>query len=354
MSIQKQLFGKMPDGREVYRYTLQNENLMRISILTLGGIIQEIVVPDREGRMTDIVCGFDALSGYIADTSSQGALVGRFANRIAGATLSLDGVEYPISKNRGQHHIHGGFCGFAKKLWQATVKEGDEPTLTLSYTSPDGEEGYPGTVSASVVYQLLKNNTLSVRYLATTDKKTVFNPTNHTYFNLGGFGAGSVMEHTLWIDADAYLAADADLIPTGEILPVAGTPFDFRTETPIGKNINADHPHIKLMNGYDTCYCFTGGKSASPRLRAVLFDPASGREMRVLATQPAMQLYTANGMNKAHNPFKGGVAQTPRTAVCLETGGMPDSVHHAHFASAVLDVGEVYDHTTVFAFTVRD
>lgn len=353
MSIQKQLFGRLSDGREVYRYTLQNENLMTVSILNLGGILQQIVVPDRNGLMTDVVCGFDSLAGYLLDTSSQGALVGRFANRIAGASFALDGVEYPISKNRGKHHIHGGFSGFNRKLWEATVNDGNEPSLQLHYTSPNGEEGYPGTLEVTVTYTLKASNALSVHYLATTDQKTVVHLTNHSYFNLGGFGSGPILDHELWLDADAYLVADADLIPTGEIEAVVGTPFDFRTARPIGEGIDCNHGQIKLMNGYDTCYCFVGGAQKAPVLRAVAYDPKSGREMRVFTTQPCVQLYTANGMNKAHNPFKGGVVQVPRTAFCLETGGMPDSVHHAHFVSPVLAVGEVYDHITEFVFAVR-
>lgn len=354
MSIQKQLFGRLPDGRKVHRYTLQNEKLMTVSILDLGGILQQIIVPDRNGLMTDVVCGFDSLAGYLLDTSSQGSLVGRFANRIADASFVLDGIEYPISKNRGKHHIHGGFSGFNRKLWDATVTDGEEPSLQLRYRSPDGEEGYPGTLDVTVTYTLKENNTLSVHYLATTDKKTVVHLTNHSYFNLGGFGSGSILDHELWMDADSYLVADADLIPTGEIARVEDTPFDFRTAKSIGKHIDVDHPQIKVMNGYDTCYCFVGGAQKLPVLRAVAYDPKSGREMRVLTTQPCVQLYTANGMNKAHNPFKGGVAQVPRTALCLETGGMPDSVHHPHFVSPLLDVGETYDHTTEFAFSVRE
>ena len=354
MSIQKQLFGRLPDGREVYRYTLQNEQLMTVGILDLGGIIQQIIVPDRNGLMSDVVCGFDSLAGYLLDTSSQGSMVGRFANRIANASFSLDGVEYAISKNRGKHHIHGGFSGFNRKLWDARVTDGDEPSLQLHYISPDGEEGYPGALDVTVTYTLKASNTLSVRYRATTDKKTVVHLTNHSYFNLGGFGSGTILDHTLWMDADSYLVADADLIPTGEIALVENTPFDFRTPKTIGKDIGADHPQIKVMNGYDTCYRFVGGAQKEPLLRAVVCEPKSGREMRVLTTQPCAQLYTANGMNKAHNPFKGGVMQVPRTAFCIETGGMPDSVHHAHFVSPVLDVGEVYDHTTEFAFSVKE
>ena len=354
MSIQKQLFGRLTDGREVYRYTLQNENLMTVSILDLGGILQQIIVPDRNGLMSDVVCGFDSLAGYLLDTSSQGALVGRFANRIANASFVLDGVEYPISKNRGMHHIHGGFSGFNRKLWDAAVTDGDEPSIQLRYISPDGEEGFPGNLDVTVTYTLQKNNTLSVHYRATTDKKTVVHLTNHSYFNLGGFGSGPILDHELWMDADVYLVADADLIPTGEIKGVEGTPFDFRSAKPIGKDIDADDAQIKVMNGYDTCYCFVGGGRKAPVLRAVAYDPKSGREMRVSTTQPCVQLYTANGMNKKHNPFKGGVMQIPRTAFCLETGGMPDSVNHAHFVSPVLAVGEVYDQTTEFSFAIRE
>ena len=281
-------------------------------------------------------------------------MVGRFANRIADASFVLDGVEYPISKNRGKHHIHGGFSGFNRKLWDATVVEGDEPSLQLHYISPDGEEGFPGNLDLTVTYTLKQNNALSLHYHATTDKKTVVHLTNHSYFNLGGFGSGAILDHELWMDADAYLVADADLIPTGEIAEVKGTPFDFRVAKPIGRDIADAHPQIGVMNGYDTCYCFVGGEQKTPVLRAVVYDPKSGREMRMLTTQPCMQLYTANGMNKAHNPFKGGVAQIPRTAYCLETGGMPDSVHHTHFVSPVLEPGEVYDHITEFLFAVKE
>ena len=353
MSIQKELFGKLPDGREVYRYILKNDGSLTAAVIEWGGALQQLSAPDREGRFADLVCGFADLASYLGDRGSQGALVGRFANRIADAVLEIDGVSYPLEANEGKNHIHGGPFGFARRLFEATPIDGEEPQLVLHYLSRDGEEGYPGNLDLTVRYTLKKNNALQISYFATTDRKTAVNLTNHAYFNLGGFDAGKILDHELWIDADAYLPLGEGKIPTGEIASVENTPFDFRAPKPIGRDLFSDHPHLAIMGGYDTCFCFTGGSSEKPILRAVAFDPKSGREMKVYTDQPCLQLYTANGMKNAAYPFKNGVPQVPQTAFCMETQGMPDSVHKKHFFSPWLSPGEAYAFTTEYAFSIR-
>lgn len=353
MSIRKELFGYMPDGRAVYCYHLEGKSRIKASFLNYGGVIHQLFVPDRNGQSADIVCGFDTVEGYLNGGGHQGALIGRFSNRIAGAAFSLDGVRYQLAANNGPNHIHGGACGFSRRLWEVTEQDGDEPSLLMHYLSADGEEGYPGNLDVRVRYTLRADDTLVIHYHATTDKKTIVNLTNHSYFNLGGYNSGTVLDQELWLDADSYLPLGEGLIPTGEIAPVADTPFDFRKPRAIGDGMDLSHPHVKVMNGYDTNFCFVGGAQEKPVLRAVAHDPESGREMQLYTTQPCAQLYTANGMNKAQYPFKGGVPQVPRTAFCIETQGMPDSVHYPHFTSPVLTPDECYDHIAEFRFSVR-
>lgn len=343
--LTKQWFGNLPDGRPVYRYLLQNKNGMSVAILDFGATIQQLLVPDRQGRTGDVILGYDDLYSYYADRAYHGAVVGRVCNRIAGASFELDGKTYTLFNNDGKNHLHGGKEGFTYKIWQAEPIDGEEPSLCLTYVSPDGEEGYPGTLKVQVTYIVKKNNALYIHYTATTDKKTPINLTNHAYFNLGGFASGTIYDHVLQLDADDYLAVNAETIPTGERIPVADTVFDFRTPRRVGEAFSLAEP--------DHCFNFTGGKSKMPIPRAVLTEPVSGRRMQVVTDQPCIQFYTANNMHNAAYPLKGGYPQTVHTAICLETQEMPDSIHHPEFIGTVLRPGETYDTTTEYIFSIE-
>lgn len=353
MAITKQLFGRLPDNREVERYLLTNPNGMRVAILTLGGAIQEISVPDKNGRMDNVICAFDELDSYWKCPGQHGALIGRFGNRIAKGRFVLDGVAYTLATNNGQNHLHGGLQGYHHKIWAATLKDGEEPSLTLQYISPDMEEGYPGTLTVTVTYTLTKHNAISIHYVATTDKKTVVNLTNHAYFNLGGLAGGNVLSHVLWMDADTYLPVDEGKIPTGELRDVSGTPFDFRRPMAVGKGMQAAGC-FDCAAGYDHCFNFTGGESKQPVLRATLSHPENGRVMKMYTDQPCVQLYTGNHLGSHPFPFSGGNAQCKHGGICLETQKMPDSPNRAAFTDATLLPGEVYDYTTVYEFSVQE
>ena len=351
-NIIRESFGYLADGREVSVFTLKNASGMSVKISDLGGTVIELCVPDKEGRFSDVVCGFSTPEDYVNDSGYHGAIVGRVGNRISCGKFCLDGVEYSLCVNSGVNSIHGGREGFSHKLWSATAFDGDEPRIVLEYISPDMEEGYPGKLKVKVTYTLSRDNGLSVRFEAETDKKTIVNLTNHSYFNLGGVTGGSIERHMLWVDADRYNPTDAGLIPTGEIKSVEGTPFDFREEKPIGRDIEADDSDIKFGKGYDINLIFSGDESKEPKHRATLYDPVSGREMKIITNQPCVQVYTANHM-KGKRCFKGGYPQMPRHAVALETQKMPDSVNHPHFTNVILDVGEKYDYITEYKFGIR-
>ncbi|MBE6596437.1 MAG: galactose mutarotase [Ruminococcaceae bacterium] len=353
MSIKKKLFGILADGREVYSYTLRNKNGMKVKIMSYGGTILEIRTADRNGCFTDVIGGYDSLASYVGGDGYQGALIGRVGNRICDGRFSLDGKDYTLAVNNGKNHLHGGLEGFDSKIWEAREIDGDEPELMLSYTSPDGEEGYPGTLTVKVTYKLTEDNGLSINYKATTDKKTVINLTNHSYFNLSGCADGNVLDHELFLDADSYLPTDDTLIPTGELKSVEGTPFDFRKPKTIGRDIFCDDTALKYAGGYDHCLNFRGGETGKIEKRAELYDPKSGRVMSVYTDQPCVQFYTANFLNNEKYPMKCGFRQTPKSFVCLETQHMPDSINHPNFTSCVLDAREVYDYTTIYKFSVR-
>lgn len=353
MSIKKKLFGVLADGSEVYSYTMRNANGMKVKILNYGGVIAQIKVPDRKGCFSDVVGGYDCLDSYVRGDGYQGALIGRWGNRIAKGKFTLEGKEYNMFINNGVNHLHGGEFGFNAKIWDVTEKDGDEPELVLHILSPDGDEGYPGNLDLIVTYKLSNNNGLSIRYEATTDKTTIINLTNHTYFNVAGYASGSVHPLELWLDADTYLPTDKTLIPTGELKSVEGTPFDFRTPKTIGQDINADNADIRIGGGYDHCMNFVGGETKEPVKRAELYDKVSGRVMEVYTNQPCVQLYSGNFLNNEEFPFKGGYKQVPQTFVCLETQHMPDSINHDNFTNCVLKPGEKYDYTTEYRFSVK-
>ena len=336
-------------GKPVYKYTLANSCGASVDILTYGAIIQRLIVPGRDGRFTDVVCGYDDLKSYIEGVGYQGAVVGRYANRIGNARFTLNGVEYSLYKNDNENSLHGGEHGLNQKLYAATVKD-KENAIVLATVMEDMEEGYPGRVTLEVKYTLTEANELIINYRASSDKDTVINITNHSYFNLSGFASGTVLEHTLTMEADTFLPTDDSLIPTGELRPVDGTPFDFRNEKKLGADFYCDYAPLKQAGGYDHCMNFAGGETKEPVLRATLKDYASGRAMKMYTNQPCVQLYTANFMKNPDFPFKGGFMQHAQNAVCLETQHMPDSINQQGFTDVVLRAGEEYNYTTVYAF----
>ena len=351
--ITKHFFGTMEDGRNVHSYLLKNDAGMSVRICEFGGAIMEICVPDRLGRVTDVVAGYDSLRDYVLAPGYLGALVGRVCNRIAKGKFRLDGKEYQIYKNNNGNSLHGGNVGFSHKIWDAKAEDGEEPRLVLTLVSPDGDENYPGTLNVTVTYTLLRSNALAIHYEATTDKKTVVNLTNHAYFNLGGFSSGKIFDHVLQMDADKYIPTDENLIPTGEIRSVAGTPFDFREPKTIGEDFDLEYPDMKLAGGYDHCLCFTGGESKTPVLRIEAYEPNSGRLMQVYTNQPAVQFYTGNFMWEIEAPLKGGCPASVQSAFCLETQKMPDAINHSNFDDVVLSPGEKYDYTTIYQFSTK-
>lgn len=353
MSIKKEAFGQLADGTAVFAYTLKGSTGLRARILNYGGVVTHLWIPDKNGVEADVVGGYDTLDFYLRASGYQGALVGRFGNRIAHGHFTLDGKEYTLAQNNHGNHLHGGLRGFSYYVWDVTEQDGDEPALVLHRVSPDGEEGYPGNLDLTVTYRLTKENGLSIHYVATTDQATVINLTNHSYFNLRGFHAGSALPLMLTLDADAYLPTDETMIPTGEIRSVAETPFDFRTAKTIGRDIGEEDTDLLQGKGYDHCLKFVDRDCDGPIKRGELYDAESGRGMLLYTDQPCVQLYTANWLNDKEFYFKGGYAQAPQTFVCLETQAMPDSPNHANFTNCTLRPGEVYDTTTEYRFFVK-
>ncbi len=344
MPIRSQPFGRTAAGQAVELYTLTNAAGIEARVCTYGGTLVALLLPDRAGARADVLHGFDTLDGYLGPHPYFGALIGRYGNRIARGRFTLDGVNYQLATNNGPNHLHGGPGGFHTALWRA---EPADDSLTLSYVSPDGEEGYPGTLQARVTYRLSEAGELRIDYEATTDRPTILNLTNHAYFNLAG--DGDILDHELRLDAPHYLPVDETQIPTGELAPVAGTPFDFTTPTAIGARINADDEQLRIASGgYDHCWAFAhGGDLATPV--AFVREPRSGRTLELFTTQPGVQFYTANFLDGSIRG-KGGRAYQKHSAFCLETQHFPDSPNQPAFPSTVLRPGEVYRHTTIFRF----
>ncbi len=353
MKIKKQIYGQMADGTPVPLYMLVNDQGMTAQITPYGGIVVSLLTPDRSGQMGDVVLGFDSLPPYLERNPFFGCLVGRYGNRIGGARFTLDGVEYTLAQNNGPNHLHGGLKGFDKKLWQSRAMEMDEgPALELTYTSPDGEEGYPGNLAVTVMYTLTHDNALWLDYQATTDKATVVNLTNHSYFNLSAGASCDVLSHEMMINGDLITPVDNTLIPTGELRSVTGTPFDFRQPTAIGARIDAADEQIGFGGGYDHNWVING-LPGTLRLAASVYEPISGRVMEVLTTEPAMQFYSGNMMPPAGIPGKGGRVYHRRNGFCLETQHYPDSPNKPHFPSTVLCPCQTYATTTVYRFSAR-
>ena len=346
----KQSFGKTTDGQPVDRYTLKNAHGMEADIITRGAVVTRLMVPDRSGTPGDVVLGFDTLEGYLKENPYFGAIVGRYGNRIAKGRFTLNGKTYTLATNNGPNSLHGGLKGFDKQLWTARpTTSADGQALELTYVSRDGEEGYPGTLTAKVTYTLTNDNALRIQYDITTDKDTVANVTNHSYFNLAGQGAGDILGHEITLNADRFTPVDETLIPTGELKPVAGTPFDFRKPMPIGSRINADDAQIKFGKGYDHNFVLNG-EAGKLRQSVRVTEKTSGRVMEVYTTEPGVQFYTGNFLDGSIKG-KGGKVYAFRNGFCLETQHFPNSPNTPSFPTTVIKAGEHYTSQTEYRFS---
>ncbi len=339
---------KQPFGAGSTRFTLSNAHGMSVDLSDFGATIVAIRVPDLRGKVTDVVLGYDDAAGYAAGRSCQGCTIGRFGNRIALGRFAIDGVLHQLATNNGENHLHGGDRGFGLHRWDARETE---EGIVFSRISPDGEESYPGNLDVEVRMRLNGANELQIDYRAITDAPTHVNLTNHTYFNLAGHGAGSVLNHELWIGSDAIVPVSEALIPTGDFLEVEGTPFDFSRSMRIGDRIDDAHEQMVRAGGYDHCFVLSG-KRGDVRHAATLADPMSGRFMEVLTTEPGMQLYTGNFLNGTERG-KGGSVFACRSGLCLETQHFPDSPNQPQFPATLLRPGDVYRSTTVYRFGAR-
>ncbi|MDX6751757.1 aldose epimerase family protein [Geminicoccaceae bacterium 1502E] len=346
--MRREIAGTTGDGRPFERWTLQGPGGVEASILTLGGILASLRMPDRQGRLDNVVLGFADPERYLDPHPHVGALAGRYANRIGRARFTLDGVEYRLAANKPPHALHGGWVGFSRRVWEPRPADGE--AVTLSYLSPHGEEGYPGNLAVEVTYRLTGEPALRLDYRATTDRPTVLNLTNHAYFNLAGEGSGTILDHELMIAADHFTPTDTGSIPTGEIAPVDGTPLDFRRPTRIGARIREAHPQLMLALGYDQNFVLRKSTPGALELAARVREPTSGRIMETLTTQPGVQLYTANYFTGS---LVGASGRAWRQAdgFCLETQHLPDSPNRPEFPSTVLRPGEAWRSTTVYRFS---
>ncbi len=350
-SVTTSPFGILSDNKAVTRYTLKNANGVEVSIINYGGIITSLKTPDKQGQFADIVLGYDSLSSYLKSSPFFGALIGRYGNRIAKGKFTLDGTTYKLATNNDENHLHGGTKGFDKVFWNIEVLP-DSSSLKLTYTSVDGEEGYPGTLNTEVIYTLTDADELKIDYRATTDKKTVVNLTQHTYFNLTGDANQSILNHQLMLDAPQFLPVDKTLIPTAELKSVAGTPFDFNTLTLIGSRIAQEDEQLKFGKGYDHCWVLKPSDGKTARKIAELYEPTSGRVVEVSTTEPGIQFYSGNFLDGTLIG-KGGVVYKHRSGLCLETQHYPDSPNKPAFPSVLLNPGETYSTTTTYKFLVK-
>ena len=354
LTIGQAPFGTLPNGQAVDIFTLRNKNGMEVKITNYGGVITHLYVPDKNGKMADVVLGFDSLAPYLQGHPYFGAIVGRYGNRIAKGQFAIDGQVYKLATNNGPNHLHGGLKGFDKHLWRAeTRKEKNAVTLSLYRVSLDGEEGYPGELPAEVEYTLNNSNELRMYYAARTNKPTHVNLTNHAYFNLSGDANNTILAHELQINANQFIPVDETLTPTGEIASLDDSPLDFRTAKPIGRDINVENRQLKYGGGYDHCWVLDRDRdNPKPQLAATAFDPSTGRVLEVLTTEPGIQCYTGNFLDGTL-VGKGGTAYQFRTGFCLETEHYPDSPNQPNFPSTLLKPEEVYRTTTVYRFSVR-
>ncbi len=353
LSVQKEDFGTTVDGEAVELYILTNSNGLKAKIMTYGGIVVSLEAPDRNGKLADIVLGYETLDGYVRNNPYFGAIVGRYANRIANGEFTLDGTKYSLAKNNDNNHLHGGIKGFDKVVWAAeSFKEEDAAGLKLTYLSKDGEEGYPGNLICSVTYTLTNDNELKISFDALTDKPTVVNLSHHSYFNLAGQGDGDILGHRLMINASRFTPVDEGLIPTGELRAVMGTPMDFTKPVAIGARIDEDDEQLKYGGGYDHNWVLNKTSSDEPDLAVRVYEPTSGRVMEVYTTEPGVQFYAGNFLDgsitgKADKVYK------HRYGFCLEPQHFPDSPNKPNFPSVVLRPGQRYTHITVYKFSVQ-
>jgi aldose 1-epimerase len=340
------------NGRDIYLYHLHNANGVEVDVTNFGATITAITTPDRVGNFADIAFGYNNLQGYINDDHYIGAIVGRYANRIAGGLVELDGKFHQLTVKPGGYHHHGGAVGFNKKVWNpALIINNGSPAIKMEYLSPDGEEGFPGNLLVTVTYTLNDQNQLIVDFLAKTDKTTLLNLTQHTYFNLAGHASGSILEHELMMPLNSYLPVNKSQVPRGEIAPVSGTPFDFKCAKAIGKEINGDDEQLILSDGYDHSWVIKNENSDELKLAAQVIEPGSGRILTVYTTEPAVHLYPGNALDGVFG--KDGAVYTRRSGFCLETQQYPDSPNQPHFPNTVLREGEVYKSRTIFEFGIN-
>lgn len=348
-------FGKTAGGKAVSLFTLTNNNGMSAKISNFGGIITELMVPDRHGRSADVVLGYDTVAGYESNRDFFGALIGRLGNRLAGGRFMLDGKEYQLAINEApdrDNHLHGGTVGFDRVVWDAEIEEMiDGAVLTLSYLSPDGEEGYPGNLMVKAIYTLNDRNELKLQFEATTDAPTVINLTAHSYFNLAGHDAGTVNDHVLKINASRFTPVNTEFVPTGEIRAVKNTPLDFTNAKPIGRDLEQKCTQLTNGLGYDHNFIIDRSKGGSTEIAAEVYEPGSGRVMEVLTTQPAIQFYGGNFLDGGIG--KNGARYCYRGALCLEPQHYPDAPHHGHFPSVELRPGQKYREQIIYRFSVR-
>ena len=347
--VSRSSFGSAPEGGAVEMFTLTNANGVEVRAITYGAIVTSIRVPDRAGRFADVVLGFDNLEGYLKGHPYFGTVVGRYGNRIAGGRFTLNGQTFKLAQNNGPNHLHGGNKGFDKYVWKGEPVANGRGVV-FSRTSPDGEEGYPGNLAVRVTYTLTDKNELVVDYHATSDTATPVNLTQHSYFNLSGDPSTTILGHELTIDADRYTPVDATLIPTGELAPVQGTPFDFRKPMAIGARIDQPHEQLKFGRGYDHNWVLNR-KGSQPAFAARLADPKSGRTLEMSTTEPGVQFYTGNFLDGTLKG-KGGQVYNQRAGLCLETQHFPDSPNKSNFPSSILQPGQEYRTTTIFTFGV--
>jgi aldose 1-epimerase len=349
-SVTRASFGTTPDGTPVDVYTLTNAHGIRMRVLTYGGIVQSLETPDRAGKLDDVVLGFDDLQGYVKSSPYFGAIVGRYGNRIAGGRFTLDGKTYKLATNNGPNALHGGIKGFDKVVWAAQQFKSDSGVgVVLTHTSPDGDEGYPGTLNANVTYTLTDRDELAIDYEATTDKATPVNLTNHSYWNLAGEGARDILGHVLTIESSAIVPVDSTLIPTGSLMPVAGTPFDFRSPTAIGARIEDKHQQIQFGKGYDHTFVLDGARQNGVAHAAHVAEPTTGRTLDVYTTEPGVQFYSGNFLDGTITGKRGRV-YGHRSGLALETHHYPDSPNRPNFPSTILRPGQTYRTHTVYKF----
>ncbi len=353
MKVTAKPFGKTTDGQEITLYTMKNSQGMEVSVTNLGACIVSILVPDRDGVLADVVLGYEDAAGYEVNKPHFGGFIGRVGNRIGDATFTLDGVQYELEKNNGRNSLHGGLKGYEKYVYEAEIsEEEDEGMVEFSRLSPHMEQGFPGNLDVSCSYTLTEENELLIEYFAVSDRDTLCNLTNHSYFNLAGHNSGNVLEQEVWINADAYTATTDDLIPTGELVDVTGTPMDFRVRKPIGRDIEEDYLALHQGNGYDQNFCVNLSESPDMSKVAELYDPKSGRKMEVFSSLPGLQFYSGNGLNEQYH-CKDGAVYEKRDGVCFETQYYPNACNIESFEGCILKKGEEYDQATIYKFSVE-